>query len=209
VPFQNRVDPFGEFRALPARGLLMGNRGGRLHDRDRKLSRRRWTSARWICCRLEFKGRRRRVWGHGYTELFFLDEPTAFAAGHRPCFECRRRDAQAFAACWAKARGLRSPPIADDMDAVLHRQRLQGRAQRRHQLRLDDVPDGAIVVLPERADVAVAVRGSMLLHWTADGYAEAQPRPAGVTAHVLTPPAILDVLAAGYSPLWHPTAEAQ
>src|SRR5437868_15544573 len=109
---QNRVDPFGELIATSARGMLLGNRGGRFHRDDRTLGRRRWASRQWICCVLEFKGRQRDVWGRFYTELFFLDEPTALAAGHRPCFECRRVEAQAFAACWQHAAGLKSPPGA-------------------------------------------------------------------------------------------------
>src|SRR5437588_6553847 len=118
MPLQNRVDPFGELRAVPARGLFLGNRGGRIHRDDRTLSRRRWTSRAWICCRLSFKNRHRVVWGPGYTHLFFLDEPTAFSAGHRPCFECRRADAIAFAQAWARAQRLASPPRAHAMDDV-------------------------------------------------------------------------------------------
>ena len=95
MPLQNRVNPFGELCAFSARGLFMGNRGGRFHTDAKTLTARRWASRQWICCVLDFKGRRRDVWGRFYTELFFLDEPTAFAAGHRPCFECRRKDAQA------------------------------------------------------------------------------------------------------------------
>jgi hypothetical protein len=103
MPLQNRVDPFGELFASPARGTLMGNRGGRIHDERRQLSARRWASKQWICCKLAFNGRHRDVWGDGYTELFFLDEVTAFAAGHRPCFECRRKDAERFASLCAGA----------------------------------------------------------------------------------------------------------
>jgi hypothetical protein len=101
MPLQNRVTPFGEFIATPARGLLMGNRGGRLHDDARTLGARRWASKQWICCNLDFDDRHRAVWANGYSELFFLDEVTAFAAGHRPCFECRRREAEHFAALFA------------------------------------------------------------------------------------------------------------
>ncbi len=96
MPLQNRVTPFGELAVTPARGTLMGNRGGRIHSDSRTLGRRRWASRQWICCVLKFKNRQRDVWGRYYTELFFLDEVTAFAAGHRPCFECRRKDAEQF-----------------------------------------------------------------------------------------------------------------
>jgi len=112
MPLQNRVDPFGELVAVPARGLFMGNRGGRFHTDAQTLATRRWVSRQWICCVLEFKKRRRAVWGRFYTELFFLDEPTALAAGHRPCFECRRKDAEAFAEHWRQAHQLRARPRA-------------------------------------------------------------------------------------------------
>jgi hypothetical protein len=202
MPLQNRVDPFGEFCAVSARGLLFGNRGGRIHRDDRTLSRRRWTSRRWICCRLAFKGRHRAVWGHGYTELFFLDEPTALAAGHRPCFECRRADATAFAAAWARAQGLGAAPRADPMDEVLHAQRLDGRDKRRYRAALDELPDGAMIVLD---DAPLAVRGDALLPWSFAGYGPAQPRPRGIAVDLLTPPATVAVLSAGFRPQWHPS----
>src|SRR5947209_1513089 len=128
MALQNRMTPFGELLADPARGLFMGNRGGRLHDDDRRLASRRWTSKAWICCRLRFNDRHRTVWGRGYTELFFLDEVTALAAGHRPCFECRRQDARAFAAALAAAVGR--PLRAPEIDRRLHAERLQARAER-------------------------------------------------------------------------------
>ncbi|HXW27030.1 MAG TPA: hypothetical protein VEK73_19965 [Xanthobacteraceae bacterium] len=205
MPLQNRVDPFGEFNAVAARGLLFGNRGGRFHRDDRTLMRRRWTSRAWICCRLVFKGRHRTVWGQGFTELFFLDEPTALAAGHRPCFECRRADALAFAAAWARGHRLPASPHAPEMDAVLHAQRLDGRAKRRHRVGLDDLPDGAMIAM-EHGDRALAVRGDALLPWTASGYGAPQPRPRGVAVDLITPPATVAALAAGYVPQWHPSA---
>jgi len=204
MPLQNRVDPFGELRAVPARGLFFGNRGGRIHGADRTLSRRRWTSRAWICCRLAFKGRHREVWGNGFTELFFLDEPTALSAGHRPCFECRRADALAFAAAWGRAQRLSAPPRAGEMDAVLHAERLHGRGKRRHRAALDALPDGALVVLEN--DEPFAVRGDGLLPWSAAGYGVRRPRPRGLEVDVLTPPAIVATLAAGYRPQWHPSA---
>jgi hypothetical protein len=143
MPLQNRVSPFGELCAFCARGLLMGNRGGRFHTDAKTLTRRRWASRQWICCVLDFKGRRRDIWDRSYTELFFLDEPTAFAAGHRPCFECRRKDAKAFAEKWCEARRLSRPPYAAEMDDVLHAERLVGRAKRLHRRNIDELPDGA------------------------------------------------------------------
>ena len=203
MPLQNRVDPFGELFATSARGTMFGNRGGRFHTDDRRLTKRRWASRQWICCVLDFKNRQRDVWGRYYTELFFLDEPTALAAGHRPCFECRRKDAEAFAEAWRQASRLRERPYAPDMDEQLHAERLDGRTKRLHRRKLDDLPDGAFVALEEGA---FAVRGGSLLHWTPNGYDTRKSRPRGVTADVLTPPAILSVLKVGYQPLWHPSA---
>jgi hypothetical protein len=206
MPLQNRINPFGELCAVEARGLFFGNRGGRFHRDDRTLSRRRWTSRAWICCRLAFKGRHRKVWGHGYTELFFLDEPTALAAGHRPCFECRRADAVAFAQAWGHGQRLNAPPRAGEMDVVLQAQRLAGRAKRRHRAMLDALPDGAMIVRDN--DAPLAVRGDALLPWSFSGYGAARPRPRGIEAELLTPPAIVTVLSAGYRPHWHPSAGA-
>jgi hypothetical protein len=110
MPLQNRVTPYAELIASPARGTMMGNRGGRLHDAKRRLTARRWTSKQWICCKLEFNDRHRSVWGDSYTELFFLDEVTALAAGHRPCFECRRKDAETFATLFSGAGSLSARP---------------------------------------------------------------------------------------------------
>jgi hypothetical protein len=203
MPLQNRVDPFGELFAAPARGLFMGNRGGRFHTDAQGLTTRRWASRQWICCLTKFRGRQRDVWGRFYTELFFLDEPTAFAAGHRPCFECRRKDAEVFAECWRKARKLHRRPRAAEMDEVLHRDRLNERAKRRHRRKIESLPDGAFISLH---GATFAVRGNALLRWTADGYDARLSRPRQVTVDVLTPPAILGVLAAGYRPHWHPSA---
>jgi hypothetical protein len=203
MPLQNRVDPFGELFAAPARGLFMGNRGGRFHTDMRELAARRWVSRQWICCVTKFKARQREVWGRFYTELFFLDEPTAFAAGHRPCFECRREDAQVFAEYWRKARQLRRRPRAAEMDEVLHRERLNARAKRLHRRKIESLPDGAVITLD---GAAFAVRGNVLLRWTADGYDARLSRPRQVMVDVLTPPTVLSVLAAGYQPRWHPSA---
>ncbi|MGE3149084.1 MAG: hypothetical protein AB7K04_08465 [Pseudorhodoplanes sp.] len=198
MPLQNRVDPFGDLIAVEARGLLLGNRGGRFHRDDRTLGRRRFASRQWICCVLDFKGRHRDVWGRGYTELFFLDEVTAFAAGHRPCFECRRKEALAFAALFP-ARDAR----AAAMDRILHTERLDGREKRMHARAIDALPDGIFI---HDNGYAFALRGDALLPWTPSGYGKPRKRPRGATMRVLTPPSIAAVLAAGYAPLWHPSA---
>lgn len=203
MPLANRVTPFGDLVAHPSRGLFFGNRGGRLHDPEtRALSGRRWVSKRWICCLLAFKGRRRQVWGASYTELFFLDEVTALAAGHRPCAECRRRDARRFQAAAAAGLGLASPPSLDAIDAQLHQERREGRSKRRHSAGAATLPSGAVI---DRAGAAFALRGRWALPWSLEAYGDPEERPAGMV-EVLTPPLALAALRAGYEPLWHPTA---
>ena len=200
MPLPNRVDPFGHLIATPARGTLLGNRGGRFHGDGRKLTRRRWASKQWICCALQFKNRHRAVWGEGYTELFFLDEVTGFAAGHRPCFECRRKEAERFALLFS---GNKRRAAAPTMDDILHAERLAGKEKRLHRRALDDLPDGAMIL---RDGAPYAVRAERLLRWTPFGYAGAQARPRGIEVEVLTPPSILTVLSRGYRPRWHDSA---
>ena len=196
MALQNRVTPFGVIIAIQDRGTLMGNRG-RLHD-DRKTLQRPWAGKAWICCETEFRGRSRRVMTPGlYTELFFLDEAVALAAGHRPCFTCRREDARAYADGWGRA------PKAPEIDRVLHEERLLNRGKRIHLRDFAALPDGAFV---ERGGAAWLVRGPALLRYSPAGYDEAVERPVG-TAKTLTPPATLRVLATGYSPRLHPSAE--
>ncbi|PTM61184.1 hypothetical protein [Phreatobacter oligotrophus] len=203
MPLPNRVDPFGAIAAVPERGLFLGNRGGRFHRDDRTIGPRPWASRQWICCVLSFKGRRRTpLMGRGYTELFFLDEATALAAGHRPCFECRRADATRFAAAWARAKGLPAPPKAPDMDAVLHAERLEGRVKRTWKAEAAGLPDGAMIAVGGQA---FAVRGGMTLAWSYGGYGEGTPLPSG-PVDVLTPAAIVAALQNGFTPLWHPSA---
>jgi hypothetical protein len=197
MSLQNRVTPFGELLATPVRGLMMGNRGGKIHCDDQTLGSRRWASRQWICCVLSFKARQRKVWGDSYTELFFLDEVTALAAGHRPCFECRRQDALSFAARFP------GKHKASEMDVVLHRERLDGKSKRLHRFALDDLPDGAMIALDGES---FAVRAKQLLRWTSAGYADTRQRPHAIEVDVLTSPAILFVLTKGYAPLWHPSA---
>ena len=202
MPLQNRVTPFGEIIATPERGLFTGNRGI-IHDPAcRTLLGRRWTSRAWLICRCDFKGRRRTVMGPGgWTELFFLDEATALAAGHRPCFECRRAEADAFRAAWARARG-EAPPRAAGMDRVLHGERLDGRRKRLAPLSapVRQLPDGAMVAAG--AD-AWLVLGGRTLRWSPGGYTAAEAPPAAL---LLTPPSTLGALAAGYRPVLHPSA---
>lgn len=203
MPWQNRVRPDGDLIAAAARGTLTGNRGI-LHDRDGVIVRRSQVR-RWICCRLEFRGRHRVVMApNRYTHLFFLDEATALAAGHRPCAECRHGDHVDFARCWAKALGLPAAPAADDLDAVLHGERaLSG--GRRATWPADGVtlPDGVFVQLDGEPWLLVA---GHLRRWTPGGYTEHLPLPGGPVA-VLTPPSMVAAIGAGYRPRLHPTAQ--
>jgi hypothetical protein len=202
MPLQNRVTPFGAIVAIPERGLFTGNRGI-LHDPSTRTLRRHWANKRWLVCLCEFKGRRRTVMGQGsWTELFFLDEATALAAGHRPCFECRREDAERFRAAWAKG-NRSSKPTAEAMDAVLHAERLVGRAKRLHPLdrSIAELPDGAMIGVGE---IGLLVVDKELRQWTPAGDRVASNGLEG--AALLTPPSTLRTLIAGYRPRLHPSA---
>ena len=202
TPRQNRVLPTGEIVAIPERGLLMGNRGI-LHGADGRLGVSRWKHPHWICCVLSFKGRRRELMAPGrYTELFFLDEAVALAAGHRPCAECRRQDYVRFGDAWERAFGRRER--AAGMDRRLHSDRVgHDRLQCRHAAALHDLPDGAMVW--DRGGAALVLKGA-LRSFSPAGYGPPQPGPPDTRVEVLTPRATVEVLRAGYAPLLHPTA---
>ncbi|HYZ02457.1 MAG TPA: hypothetical protein VFA92_13255 [Candidatus Binatia bacterium] len=201
-PLRNRVTPDGDIVAVPERGLFFGNRGV-LHDEERNV-RRAWQVRRWITCRLRFRGRRRALLQpRRYTELFFLDEATALAAGHRPCAECRYHDYQRYRSAWAAALGG-GPLPADDLDRVLHAERVTAeRTKRVHETPAADLPDGAMARLDGASWLVV---GGELLAWTPGGYAERRSRPGRGVVTVLTPPSSVAVLRAGYEPVLHPTA---
>ena len=206
MPLQNRVTPLGELVADPRRGLVYGNRGC-LHD-DAGRIRRRSQGRRWIACRIEFRGRRRSplLRPGRYTELFFLDEATALAAGHRPCAECRREDYRRFAAWW---RGLHGDVGADAIDVRLHEERLDPRARgpRLRRARLDDLPDGAFVL---HDGAPRLVLGDRLWAWSPGGYTSPVARPCG-TVTVVTPPSLVALLREGWSSaltLIHPSARS-
>ncbi|HEX6870905.1 MAG TPA: hypothetical protein VF163_07390 [Micromonosporaceae bacterium] len=207
-PLQNRVLPTGEIVAHPGRGLLMGNRGC-LHQPDRRLGVARWRSKLWICCVLEWKGIRRDPMPPGrWTALFFLDEATALAAGHRPCAYCRRRDFLAYAEAWRRAHGLTQRPWAAQMDAQLHRERVQSHSRRQvtRPMRVADLPDG--VMIEHRGGPALLVRGRAL-PWSFEGYGAAVRLAPSTMAPVLTPPASIGALREGFVPLLHPSASVR
>ena len=204
MPLQNRVTPTGEIIATPHRGMFTGNRGI-IHDPATKtLLNKRWSTPAWITCLCEFRGWRRPVMARrSWTELFFLDEATAFAAGHRPCFFCRREDAKRFRAAWEKGNGARDVS-AKAMDAALHRERLDHGKKRLHTLPmpLAELPDGAMVREGEQSFLVVQGRA---LSWSPAGYA-ADARKL-TQPMLLTPPSALRAFGAGYRPVLHQTAQ--
>ncbi len=221
MSLQNRVDPWGAIHAVPERGTMMGNRGGRFHRGDQTLGKRRWASHHWICCELHWNNAHHEPMGRGYTSVFFLDEVTALAAGHRPCFFCRRTEAREFIAL--------SGLTTDAFDRQLHQERIPLREAGRvaaqqpggasdaalappashalgtlPTLRAErDIPDGAMI---EIDDAAFAVRGAHLLRWSFAGYTERLLRKPSLHGRLLTCPSIAAILARGYKPRWHESA---
>ena len=202
MPLQNRVTPTGDIVATHARGLFTGNRGIIHEPATRTLLKRRWSTPAWLTCVLEFRGRRREVMAtRSWTELFFLDEATALAAGHRPCFFCRREDANRFRAAWEQGNGATSVH-ATDIDRALHAERLDHGKKRLHPLPmpLTALPDGTMVL--RGADSYLIANGKTFL-WSPAGYRAADI--AGDDALLLTPPSTVRALAAGYRPVLHPS----
>jgi hypothetical protein len=205
MSLQNRVTPLGDIVAAPERGFFTGNRGI-IHDAaTRMLLRHRWTSRAWLICTLHWRDVRRSVMGPGsWTELFFLDEATALAAGHRPCFLCRRAAAQAFqAGFWIDRQAAK--PKASDIDRVLHAERLDGRRKRLHDLASPaaDLPDGTMILLNGAPHLMLA---GLARPWSLSGYGT--PVAPFDGAQLITPPSTVAVLRAGYRPLLHPSARA-
>ena len=200
MPLQNRVTPFGDIVAIAQRGTFIGNRGI-IHDpAARTLLGRRWTTKAWLVCLLHYKARRRDVMRRrSWTELFVLDEAVALAAGHRPCFYCRRNDAEAFRAAWAKGR-REALPLAPQMDAVLHAERLDRGRKRIHPIPgpVDELPDGTAITADGAA--YTLVRGGAF-RWTEQGYEP--PKEIPLHAGLLTPPSTLLAMRAGYRPRLH------
>ena len=198
MPLQNRVNPDGEIVADRWRGKFMGNRGGKIHDPvTRKLTKRRWASKQWIICVTDFKQRQRMVMGNGYTELFFVDEVSALAAGHRPCFECQRKRAQNFCKLFAAANQL-SSDRAGAIDTLLHEQRLKPAIELGAK-ELRNLPNGVIIKTMKGGFFAI-YNGSAL-QWTGLGY----KAPCSLTdeAQLVTPIATVNAIATGFEPIWH------
>jgi hypothetical protein len=221
MPLQNRVAPDGSLHAVAARGTMMGNRGGKFHRDDKTLSQRRWASQHWICCELKWKDAHHEPMGQGYTSLFFLDEVTALAAGHRPCFFCRREEAQAFlggetvGVFDARLHGERIGPrdlISRFATASPEEKRLfrivpspLGKVDRATR-ETDEVPsvtayrDGSMFT---DGSSFFALRRNKLLRWSFAGYIAAIPF---TPLKPLTPPSITAILAKGFQPRWHASA---
>ena len=206
MPRQNRVTPFGEIVAVSERGTVMGNRSV-LHDKDGCI-RRPWQVKQWLLCRLEFRGRRRVVMALGrYTELFFLDEATGLAAGHRPCFECRRRSFQSYADTWSSVNPGVGRPTASMIDERLHVERIgSGRSKRTFRASVADLPDGVFMTCVEGVDGAHLLWEGRLLARSPGGYTASLSPPGHGEVTVLTPRSTMGVIRAGYVPEVHPSA---
>ncbi|MGI9504849.1 MAG: hypothetical protein ACR2RE_17530 [Geminicoccaceae bacterium] len=213
MPLQNRVTPESDIVALPDRGLFMGNRGI-LHDADQRLHNARWRHPHWIICVLSFKNWHREVMQPGaYTELFFLDEVTALAAGHRPCALCQRAAYLDFQEAIRSGLHKDRRLSADDLDRMLHAARIEPgtRRQRRFEANLSDLPDGTMVrqnrPMPgDRTDGIWLVQGHHLQQWRPSGYDRVQQRQASLMVDVLTPRPTVLALKEGYKPTLHPSA---
>jgi hypothetical protein len=205
-PLQNRVLPDGEIVAHPARGLLMGNRGC-IHRLGQTLGVSRWRTKMWICCVLDWGGRRLEVMPprSRWTALFFLDEATALAAGHRPCGYCRRADHLWLADRWRAAAGMPQRPRAAEMDIALHAERVSSRSRAKvtRPALAGHLPDGAMV--RHEGGSALLCAGT-LRPWSLDGYGAPVPVRPGSRVELLTPPSLVAALRAGYRPLVHPSA---
>jgi hypothetical protein len=212
MPRQNRVTPYGTIIATPERGTLMGNRG-LLHDEHGQI-RREWRLKRWIHCVLEFKGRHRQVMAPGrYTELFFLDEATALAAGHRPCAECLRGRYNQFHAAWAAGNRHCLPSerlSAEFIDERLHRDRIADDGSKRLVTApLHSLPDGVFVATIERPHHAFLIQGRSLLEWSPGGYRQRVPRAPRAQVLLLTPRSTVEAIRAGFVSGVHETARVR
>lgn len=207
MALQNRVTPFGEIVATPERGTMFGNRGGCLHDEGQRLGRKRWTSERWICCLLEYKGWHREVMTPGqYTELFFLDEATAFAAGHRPCALCRRADHLRFKEAWLSGNagaGLSPGCSISAIDRAVHRERTDTRGPR--PAPGGALPDGVFLTLAGDDSAAWVSRGERFYRWSPGAYIMSVPATTA-RGRLLTPPSYVAAFRAGYLPVIHESA---
>jgi len=196
---QNRVDPSGNIISTSARGAWMGNRG-QLHGAGKHILRPFKLKA-WITCLLEFKDRHRQVMAPNlYTELFFMDEATAFAAGHRPCFECRKSDYKKFKSFWLKGNpgyGFHEKTSIREIDDIIHSERIDRKGNKlTFEADIKDLPDGTFILIE---DEPYLLADQKIYHWTPFGYDEGITLPSG-TITVLTPKSVINTFRAGYYP---------
>lgn len=197
MPQQNRVTPFGKFVATTAKGLFMGNRGN-LHNARGELTEKLWANKVWVTCALQFKNYDSS--DRKYTKLFFLDEATALAAGHRPCGTCRRKDLNRFIACWIAGNELPEETTLAQIDTQLHLERTVPHGVT---ALLDELPNGVFVSLPEEPETAWLLWNGELLRWEPAGYGERMKKTAGISVVLLTPLSTVNAIAAGYIPHVH------
>jgi len=199
---QNRMTPFGELIATPARGLFMGNRGI-LHNEHGDLTNKRWTHKSWVTCTLNEKGYKRTPKArkpNEYTELFFLDEATALAAGHRPCGQCRRKDFVRFVECWIAGNEQPEETTIKQIDTQLHAERVSTQT---YSALIDELPNGVFVTLEAEPETAWLLWNGELLKWEANGYSERRKKIDGTSVTLLTPLSTVNAIAAGYTPHVH------
>ena len=201
MPRQNRVNPFGELIATNARGLFMGNRGV-LHDKHGELTSKRWTHQHWIICLPEYKNRKRSLMAPGcYTELFFMDEAVAMAAGHRPCAECRRERFNQFKAAWIKGNPEHIPNgkvSVNDIDKILHRERVdRSKSKVTYQAGLFELPSGAFFSVTDNSYLWWDGRAYL---WQPEGYQGSLTFPQSELVTVLTPRSLVNAIISGYIP---------
>jgi hypothetical protein len=209
MPKQNRVTPFGDLISSTAKGTLMGNRGC-VHSNTGQITKT-WARQAWVTCLLEYNGRHRQVMAPGqYTELFFLDEATALAAGHRPCGTCQKSRYESFKSVWIKANsnfiGMPATSI-NDIDRHLHTERYasNGRSELAQQV-LSRLPDGCFVVRQGNRDLAWLYWEGRLYRWTPGGYGAGEIGQPDEVVHVLTPSSIVRTIREGFSPMAHLSA---
>jgi hypothetical protein len=202
---QNRVTPAGELIETTARGQFMGNRGI-LHNHEGELTNKRWTHQQWIICKLQFKGRKRKLMSPGnYTELFFLDEATALAAGHRPCYECNRDRYNQFKAAWLTGNpeyGFGPKTSIKEIDRVIHSERVDRKKQKITWLsQLKNLPDGVMVSFDAVLEECFLLKKGALHRWSPEGYGKGFCAELDKSVFVLTPRSVSNAIRAGYTPV--------
>lgn len=208
MAFQNRVTPHGEIITTPERGMFMGNRG-RIHDAHKQITKK-WARNTWVTCSLLFNNRHREIMSsESYTELFFLDEVTSLAAGHRPCGTCRNEDSKRFKSLWLSSNPILAAISGTSMakiDKELHSERVDSNRKKKVWFTtIGELPDGTMI---EQENLPKLIWKGYLYNWTSGGYTEHQILQPGMNVKVLTPPSFVNVLKMGYIPMVHPTVKS-